>query len=57
MAAGIREHLTGDPECYNNPQEYFDNYLEINLSELEPYINGPFTPDLATPVSMMKEAC
>jgi aconitate hydratase len=56
MAAGIREHLTGDPECYNNPQEYFDNYLEINLSELEPYINGPYTPDLATPVSMMKEA-
>src|SRR4030042_145486 len=36
--------------------EYFDNYLEINLSDLEPHINGPFTPDLATPVSMMKEA-
>ena len=56
MATGIREHLTGDPECYNDPLDYFDNYLEINLSELEPYINGPFSPDLATPVSMMKEA-
>jgi aconitate hydratase len=56
MAAGAREHLTGDPEFYNDPQEYFDNYLEINLRELEPYINGPYTPDLPTPVSMMKEA-
>ena len=56
MAKVVREHLTGDPECYNDPQEYFDNYLEINLSKLEPYINGPFTPDLATPVSEMKEA-
>lgn len=56
MAAAVQTHLTGDPEIYDDPQKYFDNYLEINLSELEPYINGPFTPDLATPISMMKEA-
>ncbi len=56
MANSVKQHLAGDPECYNDPQEYFDNYLEINLSDLEPHINGPFTPDLATPVSMMKEA-
>lgn len=56
MASALKIHLTGDQEVYNDPQKYFDNYLEINLSELEPYINGPFTPDIATPVSMMKEA-
>ncbi len=55
-AAGVEEHLTADPEVLENPAEYFDNYLEINLSELEPYINGPFTPDLATPISEMKNA-
>ena len=55
MASAVKTHLTGDPEVYNDPQKYFDNYLEINLSELEPYINGPFTPDLATPLSLMKE--
>ena len=55
LAAEVRSHLTGDPEVYADPHDYFDNVLEINLSELEPYINGPFTPDLATPVSMMKE--
>lgn len=43
--------LTGDPEVYANPEKYFDQLIEINLSELEPYINGPFTPDLATPLS------
>ncbi|MCD4724045.1 MAG: aconitate hydratase [Bacteroidales bacterium] len=43
--------LTGDPEVYANSEKYFDQLIEINLSELEPYINGPFTPDLATPLS------
>ncbi|MFN8285538.1 MAG: aconitate hydratase [Chitinophagales bacterium] len=55
LANGIKEHLTGDAEVYANPEKYFDQVIEINLSELEPHINGPFTPDLATPVSKMKE--
>jgi aconitate hydratase len=55
LAQGVSEHLTADPEVYANPEKYFDQLLEINLSELEPYINGPFTPDLATPVSEMKK--
>jgi len=50
------EYLTADPDVYKNPDKYFDRIIEINLSELEPYINGPFTPDLATPISKMKEA-
>ena len=56
MASAVESHLRSDPEVYDNPRQYYDNYLEINLSELEPYINGPFTPDLATPVSKMKES-
>ena len=56
LANGIKEHLTGDPEVYANPEAYFDQVIEINLDELEPHINGPFTPDLATPISQMKEA-
>ena len=55
LADGIREHLTADPEVYANPEQYFDQVIEINLSELEPHLNGPFTPDLATPISKMKE--
>ena len=55
LANEIKEHLTGDDEVYANPQQYFDQVIEINLDELEPYINGPFTPDRATPVSKMKE--
>ncbi|MFC3198010.1 aconitate hydratase [Parapedobacter deserti] len=51
----IKEHLTADPEVYADPERYFDQVIEINLSELEPHLNGPFTPDLATPVSKMKE--
>ncbi|TKC07210.1 aconitate hydratase [Pedobacter frigoris] len=51
----IKAHLTGDAEVYAEPEKYFDQLIEINLSELEPYINGPFTPDLATPISKMKE--
>ncbi|MBT8262872.1 MAG: aconitate hydratase [Bacteroidia bacterium] len=46
----IREYLTGDPEVYENPEQYFDQVIEINLSQLRPHLNGPFTPDLATPV-------
>ena len=46
----IKEYLTGDPEVYANPEQYFDEIIEINLDELRPHLNGPFTPDLATPV-------
>lgn len=56
LANDIRAHLTGDPEVYADPSKYFDEVYEINLSELEPHLNGPFSPDLATPVSKMKEA-
>lgn len=55
MADQIAEHLAGDPEVYANPEKYFDQVIEINLSELEPHINGPFTPDLATPISEFGE--
>ncbi len=51
----VASYLTGDDEVYANPETYFDQVIEINLSELEPYINGPFTPDRGTPVSKMKE--
>lgn len=54
FADAIAEHLTADAECYADPAKYFDQVIEINLSELEPHINGPFTPDLATPISQMK---
>lgn len=54
LAEEIKEHLTADPEVYSDPGKFFDQLIEINLSELEPYINGPFTPDLATPISEMK---
>ena len=49
----VKEHLTGDDEVYANPEQYFDEVIEINLSELKPHLNGPFTPDLATPISEM----
>ena len=51
----VADHLTGDAEVYANPEQYFDQVIEINLDELTPHINGPFTPDLATPVAEMKE--
>jgi aconitate hydratase len=51
----VAHHLTADPEVYADPDKYFDQVIEINLSELEPHINGPFTPDLATPVSKFAE--
>jgi len=50
----VASYLTADPEVYANPETYFDQVIEINLSELEPHINGPFTPDRGTPVSQMK---
>jgi aconitate hydratase len=55
LANQVREHLTADAEVYNNPEAYFDQVIEIDLNTLEPHLNGPFTPDLATPISKMKE--
>lgn len=55
LADGVKQHLTADPEVYSDPSKYFDQVIEINLSELEPHVNGPFTPDLATPISKLKE--
>ncbi|MCO4292098.1 aconitate hydratase [Solitalea sp. MAHUQ-68] len=55
LANGIKQHLTADAEVYANPEKYFDQLIEINLDELEPHLNGPFTPDLATPISKIKE--
>ncbi|HKJ06271.1 MAG TPA: aconitate hydratase [Flavobacteriaceae bacterium] len=51
----VKEYLTADAEVYANPEQYFDQVIEINLSELKPHLNGPFTPDLATPVGEMTE--
>ena len=56
MANQIKEHLTGDPEVYAEPEKYFDQLIEINLAELEPHINGPFSPDRAWPLSKFAEA-
>ncbi len=56
MAKGIEKYLRADDEVYASPEKYFDQVIEIDLSKLEPYINGPFTPDLATPISKMKDA-
>ena len=56
LADGIREHLRPDQEVYNDPKSYYDQVIEIDLSELEPHVNGPFTPDLAWPISRFAEA-
>jgi aconitate hydratase len=56
LADGVAAHLRGDDEVYANPSQYFDEVIEINLSELEPHINGPFTPDLAWPLSKFAAA-
>lgn len=56
MADKVIEHLRADKEVYDNPEAFYDQLIEINLSELEPYVNGPFTPDLATPISQMAAA-
>ena len=56
LADGIRGFLNADPEVYARPEDFFDQVIEIDLSSLEPHINGPFTPDLATPISKFAEA-
>src|SRR5690349_13926055 len=56
LADGIRQHLRPDDEVYNNPDKYYDQLIEINLNELEPHVNGPFTPDLAWPISKFADA-
>ncbi len=56
LAQNIKEHLRPDDDVFNNPSKYYDHVLELDLNTLEPYINGPYTPDHATPVSQMKEA-
>jgi aconitate hydratase len=55
-ANAVRQHLRPDEEVYTNPEKYYDQLVEINLTELEPHVNGPFTPDLATPISKMAAA-
>jgi len=56
LADAIREHLRPDGEVYKNPEAYYDQLIEIDLNELEPHVNGPFTPDLAWPISKFAEA-
>ena len=56
LADAIKEHLQGDPEVYADPTKYFDQVIEIDLSTLEPHVNGPFTPDLAWPISKFAAA-
>jgi aconitate hydratase len=56
LADGITAHLRGDEEVYSNPEKYYDQVIEIDLNTLEPHVNGPFTPDLAWPISQLKEA-
>lgn len=56
LADDVRADLRSDDEVYQNPEKYYDQLIEINLNELEPHVNGPFTPDLATPISKMAEA-
>jgi aconitate hydratase len=55
LADTVAAHLTADAEVYADPTKYFDEVIEIDLNTLEPHLNGPFTPDLATPISKMKE--
>src|SRR5580693_15839 len=56
LADGIRDYLRPDKEVYTDPAKYYDQVIEINLGELEPHVNGPFTPDLAWPISKFAEA-
>jgi aconitate hydratase len=55
LADKVKEHLTGDAEVYANPEKYFDQVIEIDLTTLEPHVNGPFTPDRAIPISKFAE--
>ena len=56
LADGVRQHLRPDEEVYSQPDMYYDQVIEINLNELEPHVNGPFTPDLAWPISQFAAA-
>ncbi len=56
LADKVKEHLNGDAECYADPEKYFDQVIHIDLSKLEPHVNGPYTPDLAWPISKFAEA-
>ncbi|MCR5889404.1 aconitate hydratase [Hymenobacter sp. J193] len=56
LAAGVAAHLRADDDVYANPEAFYDQLIEINLSELEPYVNGPFTPDAAWPISQFAAA-
>ena len=56
LADQVADHLTGDPEVYENPEQYFDQVIEIDLDTLMPHVNGPFTPDLATPIDKLANA-
>lgn len=56
LADQVAEHLTGDAACYAEPEKYFDQVIEIDLDTLEPHINGPYTPDLAWPISKFADA-
>lgn len=56
LADSLKEHLSDDPEIWDNPEQYFDQVIEINLSELKPHINGPFTPDRAFPIDEFGKA-
>lgn len=56
LADGVKDFLRPDEEVYANPANFYDQLIEINLDELEPYVNGPFTPDLAWPISKFAEA-
>jgi len=55
LANEIKDHLTGDQEVYDHPEQYFDQVIEINLTELKPHLNGPFSPDIDTPVGAIRE--
>ncbi len=56
LADKVKNYLRSDFEVYENPEIFYDQVIEINLDTLEPHLNGPFTPDLATPISQMAEA-
>jgi aconitate hydratase len=56
LANGVYNHLRADQEVYDNPEAFYDQLIEINLDALEPHVNGPYTPDLATPISQMAAA-
>jgi aconitate hydratase len=56
LADTVKQHLTADAEVYADPEKYFDQVITIDLNTLEPHVNGPFTPDLATPISQLKDA-